>query len=109
MIRLLFGYFTDKVLITIKGTDVKFANTAFGAREARLKDLKLSKDGVEREFPELKGDKAWRRKALDKFDKKIKELDTERERAKYIIQDLCKFGYNLEQEQQEGFRPKIIK
>jgi len=109
MIKLYFGFVGDKILITIKGNDIKFANTAYGAKEARLKDLKLSKAGVEVEFPELKGRDDWREQALKRFEKKIYSLKTEREKVDYIIDDLSKFGYILEQEQREGLRPKIIK
>ena len=109
MIRLLFSFFDDKILVTIKGTEIHFANTAFGAQQATIDGLKLSKSGVEREFPDLKNSDRWREHAIHRFKRKLEDFKTEKEKADYISKDLIKFGYVLEQIQKGGFRPKKLK
>ena len=70
--------------------------------------MNISKEGVEKEFPDLEGDVEWRKKAIERFKKKIFDFKTEEERAEYIIEDLRKFGYIPERKQKEGFRPEKI-
>ena len=109
MITILFGFASDKILVTIKGDKILFSSTEYGAVESTIDGLKLDYSGVIREFPDLEGDDKWKEKAIIKFKEKIKELSTEKDRADYIIYDLQKYGYVPEQIQKGGFRPEKIK
>ena len=108
MITILFGFGNEKILVKIEGTQITFANTAFGAKETSIDGLQLSHEGVIKEFPDLKEDKEWRKKVIERFKKKISNFKTEQQRANYIIEDLRKYGYVPEQKQIGGFRPKKI-
>ncbi len=108
MITLLFGFGNEKVLISVNGTEIYFSSTAFGVQKAPIEGLSLSKLGVIKEFPDLEGDDEWRKKAIERFKEKISKRKTEKARVDYIVEDLAKFGYVLEQTQKEGFRPKKV-
>ena len=108
MITILFGFANEKILVTIRGTNVTFSNTIFGAKETSIEGFQLSQQGVIKEFPDLKEDKEWRKKVIERFKEKISNFNTEQERANYIIEDLRKHGYVPEQKQIGGFRPKKI-
>ena len=108
MLRLLFRFGGEKILISINKTNVYFSNTAYGAQQSPIEGLNFSLPGVLREFPDLSGDPYWKEKAIMRFKEKLTKLKTERKKADYIVKDLAKFGYILEQEQQEGFRPRRI-
>jgi len=108
MLRLLFRFGGEKILISINATEVYFSNTAYGAQQSPIEGLSFSKEGVEKEFPDLIGDDKWKEKAIGRFRAKLNKLKTARKKADYIVKDLAKFGYVLEQEQQEGFRPRRI-
>ncbi len=108
MISILFGFGSEKILVIIEGTNVSFCNTQFGAKKTSIDGLQLSHEGVIKEFPDLKEDKEWRKKVIERFKEKISNFNTEQERANYIIEDLRKHGYVPEQKQIGGFRPKKI-
>lgn len=109
MIKLLFAFGSEKILISVNGTEIYFSSTSFGATKAPIDGINISKEGVIREFPDLKEDKDWKCKAIGRFKNHIESLKTEKERVDYIIKDLKKFGYILEQKQKEGFRPIKVK
>jgi D-mannonate dehydratase len=108
MITILFGFGNEKILVKIEGTQVTFANTIFGAQQTTIDGLQLSYEGVIKEFPDLKEDKEWKKKAIERFKEKISNFNTEQERANYIIEDLRKYGYVPERKQINGFRPQKI-
>ena len=108
MLRLLFSFGSEKILISINKTNVYFSNTAYGAQQSPIEGLSFSEKGVIKEFPDLDGDLKWKEKAIERFNTKLKKLKTERKKADYIVGDLAKFGYVLEQQQQEGFRPRRV-
>ena len=109
MITLLFGYAGDKVLITVDGVNVYFSSTAYGAQKATIDGLDLNYEGVCREHPDLETNPNWKGIAISRFKEKIKKMETEQQRAKYLIEDLSKFGYIPEKQQRNGFRPTKIK
>ena len=109
MITLMFGFASEKVLITINGHNVYFSSTAFGAQKAPIDGLKLDYSGVVREFPDLETEKNWNDIAMSRFKEKIKSFKTEEETAEYLIEDLKKYGYVPQLQQQNGFRPKKIR
>lgn len=100
---------SEYILIMIDGARVEFSNTAYGAVKTSIEGLALSKAGVEKEFPDLVGDVNWRNKAIARFKEKIELMNSERERADYLIDDLKKVGYKPLKMQIKGFRPQNIK
>jgi len=105
MIDILFEFAGDYVLVKIQGSSVLFGSTAYGAKLAPISGLKLSKEGVEKEFPDLRGNILWKEEAVKRFTDKIKRLRTEKSRAEYIIEDLRGHGYIPLKLQEAGMRP----
>lgn len=108
MIGVIFDYGTEKVEVRIDGTQCLFRTTQF-MQFTTIEGLKLSKAGVIKEFPDLKDNEKWREEAIKRFREKLKGLETEEQRMKYIIKDLTKFGYVPIAYQKKGFRPVKIK
>ena len=108
MITILFGFANEKILVTIRGERITFANTMFGAVESDIEGIQLSHQGVIKEFPDLKDNENWKAEAVKRFKEKISNLKTEQERANYIIEDLEKYGYKIEKIQRGGFRPNMV-
>ena len=108
MITILFGFAGEKILVTIKGERITFANTTFGAVESDIEGLQLNLQGVIKEFPDLKDNDNWKAEAVKRFKEKISSLKTEQDRAVYIMEDLEKHGYKAEKIQREGFRPTMV-
>lgn len=109
MIQVIFYFANEIVLVTIRGNHITFATSEYGAKEAPIDGLKLSKSGVENEFPDLKDNPEWKNIALERFKQKIKELPDEDAVANYIISDLRKYGYHPKYKQKQGFRREAIK
>jgi pantothenate kinase-related protein Tda10 len=102
MIGLLFQFASEPVEVRIMQHNVVFRKT--GSGYATIDNLRLDKLGVIKEFPDLKDSENWREEAVRRFKDKIKEMKSEEEISKYIINDLTKFGYKAIAKQREGFR-----
>ena len=85
-----------------------FANSAQGSQWCPIDGLKLSKDGVVKEFPDLEFDADWHDVAVKRFKDRIELLGKESAVAEYIINDLKKFGYTPKFYQEQGFRKRRI-
>jgi hypothetical protein len=96
---------SEVILVVIDNKDVKFGSTLFGAQLADISGLKLSYDGVVREFPELAQEINWQELACERFKENIKQMKNESEICDYIIKELEQQGYKAKQKQREGFRP----
>ena len=106
----LFRFGSDHVLVRIDGTTVLFGNTAQGPKMATIDGIRLSKEGVIKEFPDLKDAEDWRIKAIERFKIHISTLGSEKERIDYIISDLKKWGYvPVRLYRGQGYRPEVIK
>lgn len=108
MIKILFEFGGEKILVTIKGKVVTFAHTAFGAKETTIDGLQLSYEGVIKEFPDLKDNPNWKNETIKRFKEKINSFTTEDQIADYLIEDLKKQGYVPKQMEKGGFRPKLL-
>lgn len=75
---------------------------------APIEGLNLNKKGVEKEYPDLVGDKNWKQKAVERFVEKVKSFPNERKRMDWIIKELKEMGYKPLFEQKNGFRPKKL-
>lgn len=104
MIGAIFQYGSDTVEVRIVGTVVLFRTSQF-QQFAEIDGLKLDRYGVMKEFPDLVDEKEWKKIAAQRFKDKIKKMETEKERMKYVIYDLTKFGYTPLYLQKQGFRP----
>lgn len=108
MITLLFRFGGDMTMIKIDGNNITFGSVSQGAQMAPIEGLRLSRSGVEKEFPDLKDKENWNKEALKRFKEKIKSLKTERDKAQYVITDLKKHGYEPYRLQVNGRRPEKI-
>jgi len=71
-----------------------------------IEGLKLNRQGVIREFPDLKDDENWNKKAIERFKKHIQTYSTENSKLNYIMDELKKHGYIPLYKQRAGFRPQ---
>lgn len=108
-IGIIFQFNTEIIEVKINGYNVFFRNSAYGSQFVDISGLKLNKNGAIKEFPDLENDNNWEKKTIERFMEKIKNMKTEKERAKYIIDDLTKFGYVAKYMQRGGFRPEKIR
>lgn len=104
MIGIIFKFGVEVVEVRVDGSKVFFRNNQSQVF-ADIGGIKLDKQGVLKEFPDLKDNSDWQKIARERFKEKIKKMKTESERAKYIIEDLIKFGYEPMYMQRKGFRP----
>ncbi len=107
MIGVIFQFGTEVVEVRVMNENVYF-RTSNSPNFGSIDEMKLDKHGVVKEFPELKDDIEWQRKARAKFKEKIRVLPNEEQRIKYIIEDLSKFGYIPLYIQKQGFRPRKL-
>lgn len=104
MIDIMFRQGGEYILVKVNGNSILFANSVYGFRFADISGLKLNKEGVIKEFPDLEGQENWREKAIQRFKNHIKNLGSEKEKANYIIYELKKFGYSPRKMQEAGKR-----
>ena len=104
MIDLLFYYGSETVIVRVIGTNVFFGSSTFGGKLVSLDGLYLDYQSVIKEFPDLKDDKLWKNKAIDRLREHIKNINDEDKIADYIIDELKKKGYIPKLKQKGGFR-----
>ena len=109
MIEILFELGSEMILVIIKGKDVKFGSTTYGAQMADISGMKLSYDGVIKEFPDLKNRLDWKEEAILRFKDHIIKLNSEEEICDYLIQELEAIGYKSKVKKRKGFRPIKLK
>ena len=109
MISLWFDFAGEKILVVINKNNVLFGNSAFGAKLATIDGLKLDYTGVVKEFPDLELKENWKEEAIKRFKEKVALMETEDEKAQYIIEDLKEYGYIPLFKQKKGFRIQKIK
>lgn len=109
MIEIIFYFGTEIVIARINGHNISFGSSSNGAFLANIDGLKLNRQGVEKEFPDLIGKENWREESIKRFKNHIYSLKNEDQIAEYIISDLRKYGYVPRYKQKGGFRPEVIK
>ena len=109
MIATLFQYGSEVVEVRIDNTSCLFRTQNTNGGFTTIEGIKLNKAGCIKEHPDLKNRKDWNEESIKRFKLKLKELKTEKERMKYIIEDLTGHGYKPLYYQQQGFRPIKIK
>lgn len=109
--QLVFQLADEIVLIKILGNTIWFSNSSTNFQKfAPIEGLRLKKEGILKEFPDLEGLELveMRQKAIERFKDKIKTLDSEPRIKDYIVNEMIKMGYTLKSIQREGFRPEKI-
>lgn len=106
MIGIIFYFGSELLMVTIKGNAVTFTKDGM---QSGIDGLRLSKEGVNKEFPDLKDNPAWREEAIKRFKDKIKNFGSEDKVKEYLIKEMNKFGYTAKYIQKQGFRVEAIK
>lgn len=104
MIGIIFQFGSEIVEVRVQSSNIFFRTSQF-QQWADIEGIKLDKVGTIKEFPDLKDNKDWEKIGKERFKEKMKTMKTEIERAKYVIEDLTKFGYKALFFQRAGFRP----
>lgn len=102
MIGTIFERLGEHVKIVVDGNNVYFTDSS-GA-SSTIEGLRLEREGVIKEFPDLKDKDNWREEAIKRFKKKISEFNNEDEKMEYVIKDLEKQFYKPIFQQKQGFR-----
>ena len=109
MIGLIFQLGPEIVEVRVDNNNILFRNNDSNGMFTTIEGLKLNKVGVIKEFPDLKDNENWQNITRERFKEKIKTMNTEMERANYIIEDLKKYGYKPLYIQRKGFRVEKLK
>jgi uncharacterized protein YfcZ (UPF0381/DUF406 family) len=104
MIGIIFQQGTDVIEVRVQDLNL-FFRTSQNQQFADITGIRLDKEGCIKEFPELKDNENWKEETIKRLKEKLKAMETEKERAKYIISDLNKHGYIPKFWQQSGYRP----
>lgn len=107
MIGVIFEFAGEIFEVRVHENQVYFRK--YGTSWATIEGLRLNREGVIREFPDLKDKENWKQTAIRRFKDKIKSFKTEDKKIKYIIDDLKKYGYHPIAMQKKGFRVKKLK
>lgn len=94
----------EQTTIVIDGSNLMFTDES--GTITTIEGLKLDYLGVLREFPELEGDKEWRKKTIELFKERYKLLKNEKDRLDYVREELTKFGWTPLFWQRWGWRPQ---
>ncbi len=98
-----FKYAQEIVDVIIAGNNIMYTN---GEQITTIEGLRLEKNGVIKEHPDLKDDEDWRKKSIERLKEHLKSLETEMDKLNYIRKELVKFGYESLYFQIAGWRPK---
>ena len=106
--ELVFQFGNDIILVRIEGNRVIFANSQYGCQASEIDGMNISKEGVIKEFPDLKDNPEWRGEAIKRFKEHIRKLDGEDNVANYIIDELKKYGYIPKFKHKGGWRKEAL-
>ena len=105
--ELYFKFGNEIVIVKIEGTNVLFANQMTNFQQYfPIAALKLNKEGILKEHPDLKdlGDEEIKSKGIERFKEHIKTLGNENRIKDYIVKELTNCGYVLQGFKKGGFR-----
>jgi len=109
MIGIIFRRANEIVEVRVNGSQVYFKSSAYGSVLAPISSLKLDRDGVVKQFPDLEDSENWKEEALNRLTEKLDGLHTEEAKSKYLIEELGGIGYMPLTKQKQGFRMEKIK
>lgn len=107
-VGLIFQFGSDIIEVRINGNHILFRTNQTSGMFATIENLQLNYNGVIKEHPDLKDKDNWKEEAIKRFKEKIKNMTTEIEKVKYVVEDLQKFGYKPLYKQREGFRVEKV-
>lgn len=99
-----FQFGQDIIECVIDGNNLMFMDVSTGMITTP-EGLRISRDGVNKEFPDLKNDDDWKKKTIERLKEHIKKFDTNDKKLNYIKKELTKYGYTPLFKQRAGFRP----
>jgi GTP1/Obg family GTP-binding protein len=102
-IGIIFQLASEVFEVRVDKGNVMFRTSSTNGAFGTIDNLQLNFAGVIKEHPDLKDSKEWRKEAIIRFKDKIKQMN-EIQAARYIIQDLTRFGYKPLYSQKDGFR-----
>ena len=105
MIKGTFKFGGQLMEVIVRGNELMF-NDVQTNTITTIEGLKFSKQGVIKEFPDLKDNENWRQEAIRRLKEHINLIKTEKERLFYVQKELNRFGYNPLFYQIAGHRPK---
>lgn len=108
MIGVIFQLGSEIIEVRVIGDKCFFKTSNYGGIYAPIDNIKIDRMGAIKEFPDLEDDEKWREKTIERFKEKLRNLKTEMERIKYLIDDLKRFGYKPMYLQRPGFRPEKL-
>ncbi len=104
MIQGTFSLGQDLVQVVVKGNELMFYDVSSGQMTV-MEGLKLDMSGVIKEFPDLKDDEEWRKKAINRLKEHMKKISKEMDKLNYVKNELVAFGWNALYFQKCGWRP----
>ena len=108
MIRLYFRNRAGITIIKVVGTDIYFSNEVYGFNaDIPIDNMRLFISGIIKEFPDLANvpPEEARKEAIKRFKNHLKELGSEEEIEKYLINEGKNEGAILQKvERSGGFR-----
>lgn len=107
-IQATFSKASERMIVRIIGENVLFIDPQNNII-APIEGLSLNKQGTIKEYPDLKDDKDWKQKAIQRFIDKIKSFKTENERMDWVISEMKEMQYTPMYKQRQGFRTERIK
>lgn len=109
MIQLGFDLGGDTVVVKIEGNNITFTDTTRNLQNfVPIDCLRLPKEGILKEFPELKNleYEEMRKEAISRFKGHIKNMESEGQVAEYVKDELMKQGYVFKFVERGGWRKK---
>ena len=106
---LIFELGGDMALVRFSGNDVVFSTSDSNFQQySPIEGLRLSRDGILKEFPDLKksnlSDGELRGEAVKRFKEKIRGFETDLETKEYLIEEFENMGYTLKTIKKKGWR-----
>jgi len=108
MIGVIFQHTNQLIDVRVIGNECLFRTNDFGGAYVSIDGLKLDKQGVLKEHPDLVNDKNWREITIERFKKRLKEMKGEEKKMDYVITELKKCGYKPLYKQKQGHRPQKL-
>ena len=105
MIQGTFSLGVDLIQVVVKGNELLFYDISTGTITT-IEGIKLDMSGVIKEFPDLKDDEEWRKKAINRLKEYMKKINGEMNKLNYVKNELVKFGWEAKYFQRAGFRPE---
>ncbi len=105
MIKAQFRLASDIIDVVVRGSELLFMDIGTGAITT-LDGIRFSKAGVLKEHPDLKDEIDWKKIAIERLKKHMKNFEKEMDKMIYVKEELIKFGYESLHLQKAGFRPQ---